>query len=122
MENSNEAPTSVTYSLITPNGFPVLFTMRDEKVGELMHKMDVLEPSLITKGYKPQEKRSFGERKPFVPQPSASGNKCPKCGSPMAMSKAGKEYCSKLCWKDQTTGSGHAIGIPTVINNDFKAF
>jgi len=113
MTNSTESPASVTYSLITPSGFPILFTMRDEKVSELITKMETLEPSLTKKGYKPQEKRSF-EKKPFVPQPSASGNKCPKCGAPMALSKMGKEYCSKLCWKNP---------VPTVTqDSNFAAF
>lgn len=115
MENSNEAPASITYSITSKDGFNALFTVRDDMVKNLFIKMEVVEKTLLDKGYKPQVKQSF-ERKPFVPQPSASGNFCPKCHAPMAMSKAGKEYCSKLCWKNQTTN------IPTVGNNDFTAF
>jgi hypothetical protein len=78
--------------------------------------METIEKKLTEKKYLPQEKRSFGAPKaPFVPQPSASGNKCPKCGAPMALSKLGKEYCSKLCWKNP---------IPTKVQDDsnFTAF
>ena len=28
---------------------------------------------------------------------------CPQCGAPNKISKAGKKYCSKLCWKNQPT-------------------
>jgi hypothetical protein len=31
---------------------------------------------------------------------SDSEKVCPKCGAPMVYSKAGKLYCSKLCWKN----------------------
>jgi hypothetical protein len=78
MNTSTESPTSVTYSLVTPSGFPILFTMRDEKVNELISKMEMLEQSLLKKGYKPQEKRSFGEKKPLEIVPN---RKCPTCGA-----------------------------------------
>lgn len=72
---SNESPTSVTYSLISPNGFPLLLTLRDDLMGSLMTKMETLENSLKSKGFTPQVKKAFGEKKPEV-----VAGKCPECG------------------------------------------
>jgi len=99
MNNSTDAPASVTYS-IERNGFQILFTVRGDNGITLLDTMETVEKKIISLGYKAQEKRGFAPKTPFVPQPSASGNKCPKCGAPMALSKLGREYCSKLCWKN----------------------
>jgi uncharacterized protein with PIN domain len=77
---SNESPTSVTYSLISPNGFPLLLTLRDEKMGILMTNMGLLETSLKSKGFTPQIKKTFGEKKPIE---YVQGEVCPKCGKPL---------------------------------------
>jgi hypothetical protein len=98
MINSSEAPASVTYSLVTPGGFPILFTMRDDKVNELIIKMETLEPSLLKKGYKPQEKK-FGSKPPAEIVPN---RKCPLCGQALVYSttKDGKKFikCSTNKW------------------------
>ena len=78
MNQSNEAPASVTYSITSKDGFNILFTVRDDKASELLDKMAIIEPSLIKRGYVPQIKKSFGgggEKKPEV-----IIGKCPECG------------------------------------------
>jgi hypothetical protein len=101
---STESPTSVTYSLTTPNGFNILFTIRDEKVSELILKMEMLEPSLVQKGYKPQVR---GYSKPYTTYTASTStntgefkdSKCPLCGGPIAIGKtSGKPYCQQKCW------------------------
>jgi hypothetical protein len=88
---STEAPASVTYSLITPSGFPILFTMRDDMVSGLQTKMETLEPSLIKKGYKPQE-RKFSQSKP--PVDIVPDRLCPLCKNTLVrgITKDGKKY------------------------------
>lgn len=51
-----EAGSSVTYSLVTPNGFPVLFTLRDNNGSALLDRMDKLEVALMAAGFKAQER------------------------------------------------------------------
>ncbi len=42
-----------------------------------------------------------GSGKPFTPRGDAEKyGVCKDCGAPNAESKAGKRYCSKLCWKE----------------------
>ena len=58
-----EAPASATLSVITPLGFNTLFTIRDMSVNELLKKIDVVERNMMAKGYKPQVKMAFGQKK-----------------------------------------------------------
>lgn len=39
-------------------------------------------------------------------------DRCKKCGAPMAMSKAGKSYCSEVCWTK--TDAAPVPGTPTI--------
>jgi len=99
---SNESPTSVTYSLISPNGFPLLLTLRDEKMFELLINMGILEESLKTKGFKPQEKKSFGPKPPAEIVPD---RKCPTCNNSLvyAMIKGERVIkCSTNKWNPAT--------------------
>lgn len=75
-KNHSEAPASVTYSLTSPKAFPILFTIRGDSGKDLLETMDIIEKVLEEKGYKPQEKRSFGgyqKKEEYV-----EGIKCPK--------------------------------------------
>ena len=136
MNQSTESPSSVTYSLITPNGFPILFTMRDEKVAELITKMEMLEPSLIKKGYKPQEKKSYGSKAPAEIVPD---RKCPLCGQNLVyghkadgtkfikcstnkwnpMTKQA-EGCKFVEWPDKASNIDYVV--PTKVTDEFTAF
>ena len=78
MTNSTEAPASVTYSLMSPNGFPILYTVRGESGTELLTKMIAIEAKLKTDGYTPQIK-TFGG-KPQAPKDYAD-HPCPSCGA-----------------------------------------
>jgi hypothetical protein len=57
--HSTESPSSVTYSLVR-NGFNLLYTVRGDSGVTLLEAMEAIEKKLMEKGYKPQEKRSFG--------------------------------------------------------------
>ncbi len=75
MAESTEAKSSVTYSITSKDGFNILFTVRDDKASDLLDKMAIVEPNLIKRGYKPQVKKTFGEKKP-----ENIVGKCPDCG------------------------------------------
>lgn len=75
-----ESPTSITYSIITPKGFPALLTLRDAEYKALTEKMSFMETYFETNGYKPQI-RSFGAKKEVEYVKDSSGNQmlCPTC-------------------------------------------
>ena len=70
-----EAPTSVTYSITSKDGFNALFTIREVSVNDLLQKMGMVEAKLIALQYKPQV-RGFGQK----PVEYVEGKVCPKCG------------------------------------------
>ena len=72
----NEAPASVTYSIISPNGYSALFTVRETTGAALMDKMVAIEARFERVGYKPQMSGSKFS-KPVV---YVEGKMCPKCG------------------------------------------
>jgi len=73
----NEAPASATLSVITPNGYNALFTIRDVEVSELIRKIYLIEGSFEKLGYKPQPSRTFNkEQKPV----EYADYVCPTCG------------------------------------------
>ena len=74
----NEAPTSITYSIITPKGYPALLTARDTELSGLAKKMVFIEDMFEKNGYKPQV-RGFAKKEiKYV-----EGKMCPKCGGRM---------------------------------------
>ncbi len=87
-----EAGASVTYSLVTPNGFPVLFTLRENSGKSLLSKMTALEKNLVEEKFTPQPLRNNGFPKKEVQY--VEGKKCPKCGGRLVkkLTKDGKEY------------------------------
>ena len=91
MTDFPEAPASVTLSVTTPSGYPALFTIRDEKVSELVKKITTIEESFKELGYKPQE-RNYGKKD--YPKDYVEGRVCPKDAGRLLnkTSKAGKKY------------------------------
>lgn len=81
MNNSTEAPASATYQLMSKGGFNILFTIRKDSGKELLDALELLEPSLVAKGYKPQEKRSFGGGGASKPIEYVPNRKCPLCSN-----------------------------------------
>lgn len=73
-EEVPEAVSSVTYTLNTPNGFPILFTMRGPSEADVLGRMNKLEKHLLDNGYTAQIRK--GTQKPT----QYTGDKCPKCG------------------------------------------
>jgi len=92
MNQSNEAPISVTFSLIDPNDFPILLTFRNDDPKILMSELVSKSSWLKANGYKAQVKKSFGggEKKPIDIVPD---RKCPKCGNQLVnqTTSAGKK-------------------------------
>lgn len=82
----------MTYSALTPNGFPVLFTMRAEKVGDLLTQMETINKKLADTGYKPQVKG--GNFPPKKEINYIEGRKCPSCGNRIVskVSRNGKKF------------------------------
>jgi hypothetical protein len=88
-----EAIASVTYTLETPNGYNILFTVRGDSGATLLEAMkQTIEPALVKEGYKPQIK-SFGT--PKVAKPIEYSDKpCPTCGKRLVkgMTKENKAF------------------------------
>ncbi len=104
----NEAPASVTYSLTSPGGFNILFTVRDTSGTELLGKMLKIEDRLQELGYKPQERKpagSFAKKEVIY----VEGEVCPKCGAPVIerTKQDGRKYhvcsTSKYDFKTKTS-------------------
>jgi hypothetical protein len=93
MISLNEAPASVTLSVVTPKGFPALFTVRDTSGLDLLAKLDTIEKKLEEKGFKPQVK-TFGGGFPKKEVEYVEGEVCPKDKGRLIkkLTKAGKPY------------------------------
>lgn len=76
-----EAVASVTYSIETPNGFNILFTIRDTTEANLFERMEAIEEFIVNAGYTPQG-RSLKSGKPEQ-KSEESDEVCPKCGAPL---------------------------------------
>ncbi|NLG26246.1 MAG: hypothetical protein GX558_12880 [Clostridiales bacterium] len=105
-----EAVASVTYSLESPDGFNILFTVRGTSGAELLSDMrKSIEPELKFQGYKPQVKNSFGP-KPKAPPEVVPDRKCPMCGSELhyGTTKAGVRFikCSTQTYDFKTGAKG----------------
>ena len=98
INNLPEAPASVCYSIISPNGFPATFTVREMSGMKLLDKMVAIEQAFKEGNYKPQIK-SFGVKKEVE---YVQGRTCPQCGSRLVkkVSKQGKAFykCEKGEW------------------------
>ena len=104
-----EAVASVSYSIVSPNGYPIIFTMRGTSEASLFDRMEAIETFMKESNYTPEVKRSFmagAKPKEFV-----QGELCPKCNSPLLKitTKDGKQAvkCSTAKWDYMTkTASG----------------
>ena len=76
LNRTPEAKSSVSYSLVSKNGFPFIFTVRDNDELNLLESMDELEKTFVSRGYQ-ADKKSF----PAKVKEVVEGEKCPKCGS-----------------------------------------
>ena len=79
-KSHNEAPASVSYSLVSPNGFPLLFTLRGESEAELFETMTQAEGYMKDKGFTPNIKKGSYQAKAPV-EKKYRADPCPKCGT-----------------------------------------
>ena len=102
-----EAVASVNFKTTDPNGFDMQFTLRASKETALLDRLEDFIGGLMTTGYKPEVKKSFGGRtgasKEYV-----EGRTCPKCGEKLIYFEAkGKKHikCStaKYDWTTKTS-------------------
>lgn len=120
-DNIPEAVASVTYSLETPNGFPVLFTVRGESGSELLLAMrEGIEPILLREGYKAQVKQ-YGFNKPKPPVETVPNRTCPNCHSPLVYgtTKDGRKFikCSTQKYDFTTKTTSGCDFFEWVINS-----
>ena len=97
MSNS-EAPISVS-STVYYRGVSMIITKRDpeEKIKPLIEsQIEMIDWMLDDKECKPSWNSQTNKE---VEQENKDLGECPKCGAPMKLSKQGKPYCSKVCWK-----------------------
>jgi len=89
----NEAKSSVSYSLSSKNGFPFIFTVRENDEAVLLDLMDTLESSFVKRGF--QAERKSGGYPAKVKE--FTGEKCPKCQAELVKfaSKDGTKTGSK---------------------------
>lgn len=96
-----ESPASVTAKVVTPNGFQLLFTLRDTTGSSLFAKYEEFEKAALAKGWKPQgqSEKLWNKSSGFSTQASLKngsslgqvkgvGTTCAKCGAP-ALKKSG---------------------------------
>jgi len=101
---------SFTFTLKTTEGYEGLYTLRERDNEDNKTFFDRVEETsklLTLSGFEVVEKFwSMPKTTTVQNLPTATtgghlGN-CEKCGAPKLLSKMGKQYCSKLCWKEQT--------------------
>ena len=95
----SEAPASVSYTLKSPEGYPLIFTARYETVGDLVNELEGIEQSFKDMGYTPDLKQRGGfAKKPVV----KTGEACPKCKGDLieASKKDGTKFkkCENNIW------------------------
>ena len=89
-----EAPTSVTYTLTSPSGYSVLYTVRGTSGGALLEEMDAIENSLVDKGYKSKGGgKSLGKTESVA---TPTNELCPKCNAPL-VEKTIKDRPANVC-------------------------
>ena len=96
-----EARNSVTYSVKTPNGYDVLFTIRDESTEGVLMQMQKLEIHFATKGFTQTEKKTYKPYKSSSEGSSAGSS----TGSELATEKQASLIKAKWPteWKDGMT-------------------
>lgn len=87
LETMPEAKSSVSYSIKSKGGFPLIFTVRCNDEAELLSLMPDLEDSLSKSEY-------VGDRRGGAKTVEVTSDKCPKCGAPLV----------EVSYKDKKTG------------------
>jgi hypothetical protein len=108
-----ESPASVTARVVSPNGFHLLFTLRDETGTELIRKFEEFEKAVLAKGWVPETNAGSNFARSGIQSDNGykmvgfksgkasagiANTTCAKCGAP-AMRKTGKR-------KDDSTWEG----------------
>lgn len=92
-EKVNELEDKITFSfsVTSPGGFDMTFTVLSRNKKPLLEKAALIEKKLLDKGYKPQEKRKWSGK--AAPKEYAA-HACPKCTSKVLLkkNKEGKPY------------------------------
>ena len=96
---------SVTYSVRTPNGYDVLFTIRDESTEGVLMQMQKLEIHFATKGFTQTEKKTYKPYKSSSEGSSAGSSAGSSTGSELATEKQASLIKAKWPteWKDGMT-------------------
>jgi hypothetical protein len=125
-ETMPEAKSSVTYTLVSKDGFSLMFTVRSTDEAELLDELADLESAFSTRGY-------TGANRTYTPKQTAlpvdTGEKCPKCSSPLVKfeTKTGKggtqcstrvydgatkttTGCDYIKWDDTPSSTGGTTG------------
>lgn len=91
-----EAPASATVKVISPNGFEILFTIRDTDAAMLFRRVQSMVGYLEHSGYTPPPQRGGRSKKTYVQAPADGGAPlCPVHNAPMKASQYGGWYCSR---------------------------
>jgi hypothetical protein len=115
MNKSTEATASVSYTVKTPSGHNVIFTMRADDELELLGRMETVENYFVDNGFNGGPVKSTPEFDPKTPTKEEDldleddkpvdldSNTCPKCGEPLVKfsSKDGTKSgmkCSTSGW------------------------
>ena len=102
MENIIESPASATMTIKTPNGFSMLYTMRELSDESLLERITLQEAYFVANGYTPDTK--YPPKKEKVIE-YVEGRSCPKCGAKLVYfeSKGLKHIkCSTQKWDFNT--------------------
>jgi hypothetical protein len=103
-----EAPISLTFEVVTPAGFPALFTVRDDERTGFLSRVVEVEKNLVNLGFKPRPARTFGggakPEKDWI-----QGRTCPKDGGRLFnnVTASGKKMikCENSKWNPTTKQS-----------------
>ncbi len=100
-----EAPASATVKALTPQGFEVLFTIRDTDAAQLFTRLQSLVGYLEKSGYTPPAARGGKPKGPPPMQAPADGS-APMCPTHQKAMRQGKWgwYCAT---RDDSTESGY---------------
>jgi len=116
-----EAGASITFKVLSPQGYPALLTARDSHIASLFDTIEQVEAHLKESGWLPDRQMVVAKQLPLP-----TGDKCPKCGADMVRfaSKDGTKSgvkcstgkfdfvskktigCDYVKWDDQDTSVG----------------
>ena len=119
MSSHTEAPASVTYNIVSPDGFDVLFTVRGDSDIELMDIMTNVEKGLIEKGYKAKGGYSGGAKSSgsrYGGSTSSSGSRSSGGGGDRPASAKQREILQdRGLWRDGMTVSEASAELEKIL-------